>query len=68
MEKSLKLCILAVELASIYGALFLTWCGDFSTEDSWVTKVFISLFVLLAVAMQKEWSYWDFMDEENEES
>lgn len=54
-DKQIKLILLATEIVSVCGAIFLIWCGDLSSA---VNKTFITLFVLLGVTMQKEYSYW----------
>ena len=60
--RNVRFIFMAVKAASIYGVIYLS----FSFCD-WMIAAFISLFALLAVAMQSEESTSEWLDYLNEE-
>ena len=58
----IKYIFMAVKLASLYGVVFLSFhfC-------EWFVAIFISMFALLAVTMQKDETESDWMEYVNEE-
>lgn len=49
----LKLAFIAVEIAALLGIVCLIWSENTNCEP-WIKSAFITLFTLLAIAMQKE--------------
>ena len=62
----IKLMFIAMEISALFGVILLTWKGDFTSEDAWVTKIFITLLALFAVTMQKEQQNIDWSEEEED--
>jgi hypothetical protein len=60
--KKIKFIFIAVEIAALFGVSYLAY-----THCAWYIATFITLFALLAVAMQKEYTTEDWMEFENEE-
>ena len=62
----IKLMFIAMEISALFGVILLTWKGDLTSEDAWVTKIFITLLALFAVTMQKEQQNIDWFEEEED--
>ena len=52
--KSIKLMFIAVEIAALYGVMYLAFSPEALSSESFIKGMYIILFALLAVAMQKE--------------
>ena len=61
-----KLIFIAMEISALLGVVLFTWKGDFTSENAWMTKVFITLFALLAETMQKEQQNIDWFEDEED--
>lgn len=52
--KSVKVILIAAEIASLYGVIFLAFTTIGAEEEEFFRAIFISLFAVLAVTLQKE--------------
>ena len=65
--KSIKLMFIAVEIAALYGVMYLAFSPEALSSEPFIKGMYITMFALLAVAMQKEHQAIEWNDSEEEE-